>query len=190
MDCPVNRPPLHSHLPHFGKRRTLVEHYGLGILVCHLGHVTEDIFFCNNTKEAPTKRETERGTEIYHVHFWRVRRELTSCSVAKFCRKVPMRILHNSILRDGLNWRSDPESNLSSDFRWLQPQTWQQTADSLWIVEGQRVWKITQGWKRYVISMSRQHLHSEKQVLRNRSETEWVRHLIHTLWPWWTRKWS
>lgn len=37
-----------------------------------------------------------------------------------------------------------------------------------------RLCRVTQGRKRYVISMSRQHLHSEKQVLRNRSETEWV----------------
>lgn len=74
MNCPVNGPPLHSHLPHIGKRRMLVEHYGLGVLVCHLGHMTEDIFFCNNTKEAPTKRETERGREIYYVHLTSVER--------------------------------------------------------------------------------------------------------------------
>lgn len=34
----------------------LIEHYGLWVLVCHLGHMTEDIFFCNNTKEAPVVR--------------------------------------------------------------------------------------------------------------------------------------
>lgn len=66
MSCPVNGPPLHSHLPRSGKRTALVEHYGLGVLVCHLGHMTEDIFFCNNTKEASVKRETER---IYQCIF-------------------------------------------------------------------------------------------------------------------------
>lgn len=97
----------------------LVEHYGLGILVCHLGHVTEDIFFCNNTKEAPTKRGTERGREIYHVHFWQVRRELSSFSVAKFCRKVPNWDFCTTLFSE-MAWigRSDPELNLCSNFWW------------------------------------------------------------------------
>lgn len=59
MNCPVNAPPLHS-LPRSERRKMLVEHYGLGVLVCHLGHMTEDIFFCNNTKEAPRKRKGEK----------------------------------------------------------------------------------------------------------------------------------
>lgn len=49
MNCPVNGPPLHS-LPRSERRKMLVEHYGLGVFVCYLGHMTEDIFFCNNTK--------------------------------------------------------------------------------------------------------------------------------------------
>lgn len=50
---PVIGPPLHSPHPAVWCKRALVEHYGLGILVCHLGHVTEDIFFCDDSKEAP-----------------------------------------------------------------------------------------------------------------------------------------
>ncbi len=43
-----------------------VEHDGLGILVCHLSHVTKDIFFCDNTKKPPAggdKGEEERRRE-------------------------------------------------------------------------------------------------------------------------------
>lgn len=69
MSCPVNGPPLHSHLPRSGKRRTLVEHYGLGVLVCHLGHMTEDIFFCNNAKEAPIKKERQKEVEKFTSAF-------------------------------------------------------------------------------------------------------------------------
>lgn len=59
MNCPVNGPPLHS-LPRSERRKMLVEHYGLGVFVCYLGHMTEDIFFCNNTKQSPRKRKGEK----------------------------------------------------------------------------------------------------------------------------------
>lgn len=62
MSGPVIGPLLRfPPLPHVQCGRALVEHYGLGVLVCHLGHMTEDIFFCDNTKEAPAERERERG---------------------------------------------------------------------------------------------------------------------------------
>lgn len=62
MSGPVIGPLLRSPpLPHVQCGRALVEHYGLGVLVCHLGHMTEDIFFCDNTKEASAERE--RGGE-------------------------------------------------------------------------------------------------------------------------------
>lgn len=57
MSGPVIGPLLRSPpLPHVQCGRALVEHYGLWVLVCHLGHMTEDIFFCDNTKEASAER--------------------------------------------------------------------------------------------------------------------------------------
>lgn len=38
-----------------------VEHYWGGVLVCRLGHMTEDIFFCYNAKEAPEKDKWKIG---------------------------------------------------------------------------------------------------------------------------------
>lgn len=46
--------PAHPSRP--GKSGS-VEHDGLGILVCHLSHVTQDIFFCDNTKQPPVGRD-------------------------------------------------------------------------------------------------------------------------------------
>lgn len=148
----------------------LVEHYGLGVLVCHLGHMTEDIFFCNNTKEASTKRETERGRQIYYVHLWQVRRELTSFSVAKFCRKVPMKCFFWNNYPQEMDWVDQIFALILMKFG-----NRQLTVSGL--KKGRecgRLCRVTQGRKRYIISMSRQHLHSEKQVLGNWSETEWV----------------
>lgn len=46
----TNELPLLSPLcPHL---QDSVEHYWSGVLVCRLGHMTEDIFFCYNAKEA------------------------------------------------------------------------------------------------------------------------------------------
>lgn len=56
-------PRLHCLLPARPSRpgkSGSVEHDGLGILVCHLSHVTKDIFFCDNTKKPPVERERER----------------------------------------------------------------------------------------------------------------------------------
>lgn len=53
-------PRLHCLLPAHPSRPGTsgsVEHDGLGILVCHLSHVTKDIFFCDNTKQPPVGRE-------------------------------------------------------------------------------------------------------------------------------------
>lgn len=75
MSGPVIEPLLRSPpLPHVQCGRALVEHYGLGVLVCHLGHMTEDIFFCDNTKEASAERERggeedrqrKRESKMYH----------------------------------------------------------------------------------------------------------------------------
>ena len=46
----------------------LVEHDGLGILVCHLRHVTQDVLFCDDSKQAPAgergqQRDRERHTQ-------------------------------------------------------------------------------------------------------------------------------
>lgn len=49
----TNEPPL--PFPLSPQLWVSVEHYGGGVLVCRLGHMTEDIFFCYNAKEAPEK---------------------------------------------------------------------------------------------------------------------------------------
>lgn len=59
---PGGPPPPHLHclLPAHPSRpgkSGSVEHDGLGILVCHLSHVTKDIFFCDNTKKPPVERD-------------------------------------------------------------------------------------------------------------------------------------
>lgn len=47
----TNEPPL--HFPLSPQLLSSVEHYWCGVLVCRLGHMTEDIFFCYDAKEAP-----------------------------------------------------------------------------------------------------------------------------------------
>lgn len=54
-------PPRCRLLPHPGGpgRSGSVEHDGLWIEVGHLSHVTKNIFFCDNTKQAPAGGDTE-----------------------------------------------------------------------------------------------------------------------------------
>lgn len=60
---PEGAPPPRSPRPPLGApgRSGLVEHDGLWVLVGHLGHVTQDIFFCDNTKEPPAGGDKEKG---------------------------------------------------------------------------------------------------------------------------------
>ncbi|KAK5893390.1 hypothetical protein CgunFtcFv8_006266 [Champsocephalus gunnari] len=46
-----------------GRSRS-VEHDGPGILVCHLSHVTQDIFFCDNTKKPSAERDKGKEEEV------------------------------------------------------------------------------------------------------------------------------
>lgn len=66
-------PSLCCHLlplcSHPGRSRS-VEHNGLGILVCHLGHVTEDVFFCDNTKQPPAGGDRKRLQKQYLCFCW------------------------------------------------------------------------------------------------------------------------
>lgn len=55
----TNEPPL--PFPLSPQLWVSVEHYGGGVLVCRLGHMTEDIFFCYNAKEAPEKDKWKTG---------------------------------------------------------------------------------------------------------------------------------
>lgn len=58
----TNELPLLSPLsPHL---QNSVEHYWSGVLVCRLGHMTEDIFFCYNAKEAPEKDKQKRSIKL------------------------------------------------------------------------------------------------------------------------------
>lgn len=55
----TNEPPL--PFPLSPQLWVSVEHYGGGVLVWRLGHMTEDIFFCYNAKEAPEKDKWKTG---------------------------------------------------------------------------------------------------------------------------------
>ena len=69
---PPPPPPPPRCRPRPGRSRS-VEHYGLGILVCHLRHVTKDIFFCDDTKQPPVggaeeqRNRKEISDETYAV---------------------------------------------------------------------------------------------------------------------------
>lgn len=63
--------PLSPHL------QNSVEHYWSGVLVCRLGHMTEDIFFCYNAKEASIVSykalpQTQLSENIHHNLHWGV----------------------------------------------------------------------------------------------------------------------
>lgn len=67
-NCPRGPPPPHPHcclLAHPSRpgKSGSVEHDGLGILVCHLSHVTKDIFFCDNTKQPPVGGDRAEGVK-------------------------------------------------------------------------------------------------------------------------------
>lgn len=64
--CPGGPPPPRPRCcllarPSRPGRSGSVEHDGLGILVCHLSHVTKDIFFCDNTKKPPVGGDRAEG---------------------------------------------------------------------------------------------------------------------------------
>lgn len=71
----TNALPLPSPLsPHL---LDSVEHYWSGVLVCRLGHMTEDIFLCYNAKEASIVSdkalpETQLSEDVYHNLHWGV----------------------------------------------------------------------------------------------------------------------
>lgn len=35
----------------------LIKHDGFGVLVCHLGHVSQNILFCDDAKKSPGKKQ-------------------------------------------------------------------------------------------------------------------------------------
>lgn len=71
----TNEPPL--QFPLSPQLWVSVEHYWGGVLVCRLGHMTEDIFFCYDAKEAPGKDKQTSGLT------WAGRAVQQNTSVAK-----------------------------------------------------------------------------------------------------------
>lgn len=121
------------------------------------------------------QKERQKEVEKFTTYIWQVWRELPSFSVSKFCRKVPMKSIFCRTPFSEMDWIDVLIQNQIFARILMKFGNRQLTVSGL--KKGRecgRLCRVTQGRKRYIISMSRQHLHSEKQVLRNRSETEWV----------------